>query len=99
MAQLININTTEHLHWTSKKSLLTGNSPFAKRARQLALKYYKTEDLAQLSTYRLDKLTTWVTGYNPDKGKNSSRKAEMALRKNKKYTKAHRHTKDKFIGT
>jgi hypothetical protein len=85
MARLININTTEHLHWTSKKSLLTGRSAFDTRARQLALKYYKTEDLTQLSTYQLDKLTTWVTGHNPDAGKNRQRKAQKALHKGKWY--------------
>ena len=53
-----------------------------KTLHKLAKKYYGTEDLSALQPYQLDKLTTWVT-WSEDRGKNKSRKAEMALRKNK----------------
>ena len=60
---------------------------------KLAKKYYGTEDLSALAPYQLDKLTTWVT-WSEDKGKNQSRRAEMALRKNKKFSGSKRdHTK------
>lgn len=59
----------------------------------LAKKYYGTEDLAALAPYQLDKLASWVT-WSEDKGKNQSRRAEMALRKNKKFSGGRRdHTK------
>jgi len=60
---------------------------------KLAKKYYGTEDLSALAPYQLDKLTTWVT-WSEDKGKNQSRRAEMALRRNKKFSGGKRdHTK------
>lgn len=55
-----------------------------KLIHKLAKKYYGTEDLTALAPYQLDKLASWVT-WSEDKGKNQSRRAEMALRKNKKY--------------
>lgn len=38
-----------------------------KRIRQLALKYYHTDNLGKLSPYQLDKITNWATGTNPNK--------------------------------
>ena len=73
MTRFINTNTSENLHNTSKKSLLSGNSYYDKKARELALKYYKTDNLKKLTPYQLDKLTTWVTGYNPNKLKDKNR--------------------------
>ena len=59
----------------------------------LAKKYYGTEDLSALQPYQLDKITSWVT-WSPDQGKNQSRRAEMALRQNKKFSGGVRdHTK------
>jgi len=69
------------------------------KASFLANKYYGTTDLKTLTPRQLDKIITWTTGMRPDKGKSQSRKAEMALRQNKKFSKAHHHTKDKNIGT
>ena len=64
-----------------------------KTINNLALKYYGTTDLSKLEPYQLDKLATWVT-WSEDKGKNQSRRAEMALRKNKKFSGGKRdHTK------
>jgi len=66
---------------------------------KLAKKYYGTEDLSALAPYQLDKLTTWVT-WSEDKGKNQSRRAEMALRKNKKFSGSKRdHTKTDLTQT
>jgi len=63
------------------------------KIHSLAKKYYGTTDLSALQPYQLDKLTTWVT-WSEDKGKNQSRRAEMALRKNKKFSGGKRdHTK------
>ena len=55
------------------------------KAKSLALKYYGTEDLKALKLYQLDKIITWVTGRNPDEGKNRQRKAQKALYKGKWY--------------
>ena len=64
-----------------------------KTINNLAFKYYGTKDLSKLEPYQLDKLATWVT-WSQDKGKNQSRRAEMALRKNKKFSGGKRdHTK------
>ena len=79
MTNIVNTNTSANLHHISKQSLLTGRSHFDKKARQLAQKYYGTTDLSALKPYQLDKVTTWVTGYNPNKGKTQQRKAERAL--------------------
>ena len=57
------------------------------KAQYLAKKYYKTSDLKALTPRQLDKVVTWATNCSPDAGKNRSRKAEMALRTNKKYQK------------
>ena len=65
------------------------NKNLNKQLQFLAQKYYGTKDFSQLAPYQLDKLTSWVT-WSPDQGKNQSRKAEMALRTNKKY-KGKRH--------
>lgn len=46
-----------------------------KHAKQLAKKYYGTDDLSMLAPYQLDKVITWVTKRNPDAGKNKDRKA------------------------
>ena len=40
-----------------------------------ANKYYGTKDLSRLTPYQLDKLTTWASGMNPNKGKNNDNKA------------------------
>jgi hypothetical protein len=70
-----------------------------KQLNKLALKYYGTTDLSALKPYQLDKLASWVT-WSQDKGKNKSRKAEMALRKNKKFTGGtHDHTKTDLKAT
>ena len=98
MTQFINTNTSSNLHHISKSSLLTGKSPFDKKARQLAQKYYGTEDLSKLKPFQLDKVTTWVTGYNPNKGKNQSRKAEYALRQNRKYRGKGTTPKSQYVG-
>jgi|DEB0MinimDraft_6_1074348.scaffolds.fasta_scaffold00234_24 hypothetical protein len=55
------------------------------KAKRLSLKYYGTEDLKALQPYQLDKVITWVTGRNPDAGKNRQRKAQKALHKGKWY--------------
>ena len=60
------------------------NQKLNKQLEFLAQKYYGTKDFSNLKPYQLDKLTSWVT-WSPDQGKNQSRKAEMALRKNKKF--------------
>lgn len=59
--------------------------------KKLALKYYGTDKLSSLQPYQLDKLVTWNTGRTVDYGKNQSRKAEMALRQNKKFRNKRRH--------
>lgn len=69
-----------------------------KKAKELANKYYGTTDLKALAPYQLDKVITWATNHSPNKGKSQSRKAEMALRQNKKYTKSAHKIKDKNIG-
>ena len=61
-----------------------------KKAQQLSLKYYKTEDLTQLQPYQLDKVISWTTNHSPDRGKSKSRKAEMKMRQNKKYKNSRR---------
>tara|TARA_R100000329_G_scaffold78185_1_gene67091 strand:- start:435 stop:668 length:234 start_codon:yes stop_codon:yes gene_type:complete len=69
------------------------------RLKQLSKKYYGTEDFSRLQPYQLDKLASWVT-WHEDKGKNQSRKAEMALRQNKKFSGSRRdHTKTKLKQT
>jgi len=66
---------------------------FNNRIYKLAKKYYGTEDLSTLQPYQLDKIVSWIT-WDEDKGKNQSRRAEMALRKNKKFSGGKRdHTK------
>lgn len=67
-----------------------------KQLNKLALKYYGTTDLSALEPYQLDKLATWVT-WSEDKGKNTSRKAEMALRKNKKFRGKRHKSKSTFV--
>tara|TARA_R100001480_G_scaffold19792_2_gene29465 strand:+ start:171 stop:395 length:225 start_codon:yes stop_codon:yes gene_type:complete len=67
-----------------------------KTLHKLAKKYYGTEDLSALQPYQLDKLTTWVT-WSEDRGKNKSRKAEMALRKNKKFRGKRHKSKSTFV--
>jgi len=70
-----------------------------KTINKLAKKYYGTEDLSALAPYQLDKLASWVT-WSEDKGKNQSRRAEMALRKNKKFSGSKRdHTKTDLKAT
>ena len=66
------------------------------RLKQLAKQYYGTEDLSKLQPYQLDKITTWVM-WSPDKGKNASRKAEMALRQNKKFKSKKHKSKNTFV--
>jgi len=69
------------------------------KIKYLAQKYYGTEDLSALAPYQLDKISSWVM-WSPDKGKNQSRKAEMALRKNKKFSGSKRdHTKTELKAT
>jgi hypothetical protein len=67
-----------------------------KQLQSLALKYYGTKDFSQLQPYQLDKLTSWVT-WSEDKGKNQSRKAEMALRQNKKFRGKRHKSKSTFV--
>ena len=55
------------------------------KAEKLSLKYYGIKDLKALQPYQLDKVITWVTGRNPDAGKNQQRKAQKALHKGKWY--------------
>lgn len=65
------------------------------QAKAKAQKYYGTSDLSKLAPYQLDKVMSWVM-WSEDAGKNRSRKAEMALRQNKKYQgtkRDHTHTK------
>lgn len=57
---------------------------FNKRILDLAVKYYGTTDLSRLTSYQLDKITTWAT-WSPDSGKNQQRKAQNKLRKGKWY--------------
>ena len=72
------------------------NTKLNNRLKYLAKKYYGTEDFSQLQPYQLDKLTTWVM-WSPDKGKNQSRKAEMALRQNKKFRGKRHKSKSTFV--
>jgi hypothetical protein len=51
------------------------NQTLNQRLTHYAVKYYGTTDLTRLTTYQLDKITTWTTGRNPDAGRNRDRKA------------------------
>ena len=44
---------------------------YTKKFNKLALKYYGTSNVEELEPYQIDKLITWVTGTNPDQGKNT----------------------------
>ena len=50
----------------------------------LAHKYYG-KTLSNLTSFQLDKVVTWATGTNPEKGKNQARKAQNAITQNRKY--------------
>jgi hypothetical protein len=54
-----------------------------KKAKQLALKYYGTEDLKALSPYQLDKVVGWTTGRNIDTKSDSNKKWREKNRKKK----------------
>jgi len=69
-------------------------SKIEKQAIAKAQKYYGTSDLSTLAPYQLDKIMGWIM-WDEDAGKSKSRKAEMALRKNKKFKgtkRDHTHT-------
>lgn len=63
----------------------------------LAEKYYGTKDLSKLLPYQLDKVVGWATNMDPDQGKNQTRKAEMAIRKNKKFKSKRNNPNSKYI--
>ena len=69
-----------------------------KRMLDLAVKYYGTTDLSRLQPHQLEKITTWATRMNPDQGKNQSRKAEYALRQNRKYRGKGTIPKSQYVG-
>jgi hypothetical protein len=74
-------NWSKGLSGVIKASKRTGPTSVAlhNKAKKLAQKYYGTTDLTTLSPYQLDKVVTWVTGMNPNTGKNKDRKAGRTL--------------------
>jgi len=62
-------------------------------------KWQNPKFLKTLSPKALETLTTKMTGISADKGKNSSRKAEMKLRQNRKFkSKKQANPESKYIG-
>lgn len=99
MSQFINTNTKENLKATSKASWHANSSVSLKnRFNYYAKKYYGTDDISKLEPYQIDKISGWVLKHSPNKGKSQSRKAEAALRQNKKFTKSAHKIKNKNIG-
>ena len=74
------------------------NTKMLTKAQELAKKYYGTDDLKNLTPSQLDKIITWTTKKSPDQGKSKSRKAEMALRNNKRYQKDKTKLTEKYQG-
>lgn len=63
----------------------------------LAQKYYGTNDLSKLLPYQLDKVVGWAIKMDPDQGKNQTRKAERAIRQNKKFKSKRNNPNSKYI--
>ena len=77
----VNWSKSMSSHFKQCKQAPLTQSQLHNKAKQLALKYYGTEDLKALQKYQLDKVISWVTGIKPDQGKNTQKKAQHAQAK------------------